>query len=266
MNNNMFFKMTVRFYAADHKVFGPGIAQLLHRVQEYHSLRAAALSMDMAYSKAWTVLRTAEEQLGFKLLHSSTGGKGGGGAVLTRYGQRLIQLYDLLAQIQQKAFDVLSDDDALPLDSLLAAISRFSLQTSARNQWFGTITGRDRQQVQQHVEVLLADGKTRLNVAITAQSAEKLGLDEGQEVLVLLKAPWVGITLDPAAARQADNQLSGRISHIECGSGQCEVLMTLADGQTLCATLPQAQAAGLAEGTEAIAYFNADRIILATLC
>ena len=55
-------------------------------------------------------------------------------------------------------------------------------------------------------------------------------------MLVLLKAPWVGITLDPAAARQADNQLSGRISHIECGSGQCEVLMTLADGQTLCAT------------------------------
>lgn len=113
------------------------------------------------------------------LVDRATGGKGGGGAVLTRYGQRLIQLYDLLAQIQQKAFDVLSDDDALPLDSLLAAISRFSLQTSARNQWFGTITGRDRQQVQQHVEVLLADGKTRLNVAITAQSAEKLGLDEG---------------------------------------------------------------------------------------
>lgn len=170
------------------------------------------------------------------LVDRATGGKGGGGAVLTRYGQRLIQLYDLLAQIQQKAFDVLSDDDALPLDSLLAAISRFSLQTSARNQWFGTITGRDRQQVQQHVEVLLADGQTRLNVAITAQSAEKLGLDEGQEVLVLLKAPWVGITLDPAVARLAENQLSGRISHIECGSGQCEVLMTLADGQTLCAT------------------------------
>ncbi len=57
---------------------------------------------------------------------------------------------------------MLSDDDALPLDSLLAAISRFSLQTSARNQWFGTITGRDHQQVQQHVEVLLADRQTRL--------------------------------------------------------------------------------------------------------
>lgn len=89
---------------------------------------------------------------------------------------------------------MLSDDDALPLNSLLAAISRFSLQTSARNQWFGTITARDHDRVQQHVDVLLADGETRLKVAITAQSGERLGLEEGKEVLILLKAPWVGIT------------------------------------------------------------------------
>jgi molybdate transport system regulatory protein len=239
---------------------------LLKQIDQTGSISQGAKHAGISYKSAWDAINEMNQLSEQPLVDRATGGKGGGGAVLTRYGQRLIQLYDLLAQIQQKAFDVLSDDDALPLDSLLAAISRFSLQTSARNQWFGTITGRDRQQVQQHVEVLLADGQTRLNVAITAQSAEKLGLDEGQEVLVLLKAPWVGITLDPAVARQADNQLSGRISHIECGSGQCEVLMTLADGQTLCATLPQAQTSGLAEGTEAIAYFNADRIILATLC
>ena len=239
---------------------------LLKQIDQTGSISQGAKHAGISYKSAWDAINEMNQLSEQPLVDRATGGKGGGGAVLTRYGQRLIQLYDLLAQIQQKAFDVLSDDDALPLDSLLAAISRFSLQTSARNQWFGTITGRDRQQVQQHVEVLLADGQTRLNVAITAQSAEKLGLDEGQEVLVLLKAPWVGITLDPAVARQAENQLSGRISHIECGSGQCEVLMTLADGQTLCATLPQAQTSDLTEGTEAIAYFNADRIILATLC
>src|SRR5690606_4204001 len=128
-----------------------------------------------------------------------------------------IQLYDLLAQIQQKAFDALSDDDNVPLDSLLAAISRFSLQTSARNQWFGTVTARDNLQVQQHIEILLADGTTRLKAAITAQSAERLELHEGKEVLVLLKAPWVNITRDPDAAKGADNQLQGTISHIEHG-------------------------------------------------
>jgi molybdate transport system regulatory protein len=138
-------------------------------------------------------MNTLSEQA---LVDRATGGKGGGGAVVTRYGQRLIQLYDLLAQIQQKAFDVLSDDDNVPLDSLLAAISRFSLQTSARNQWFGTVTAATIQ-VQQHIEILLADGTTRLKAAITAQSGERLGLDEGKEVLVLLKAPWVNITRDP---------------------------------------------------------------------
>ena len=102
MNENMTFKMTVRFYVADNKVFGPGIAQLLHRVREYHSLRAAAQSMNMAYSKAWTVLRTAEEQLGFKLLHSSTGGKGGGGAVLTPEGEDLLERYDQLCRRLQE--------------------------------------------------------------------------------------------------------------------------------------------------------------------
>ena len=169
---------------------------------------------------------------------------------MTRYGQRLIQLYDLLAQIQQKAFDVLSDDDNLPLDSLLGAISRFSLQTSARNQWFGTVTGRDHSQVQEHIEILLADGTTRLKAAITAQSGQRLGLNEGQEV----------------QAAEADNQLRGRISHIERGAEQCEVLMTLPDGQLLCATVPVNDATELDEGAVVTAYFNADRVIIATLC
>ena len=99
--NDMIFKMTVRFYAADNKVFGPGIAELLHRVRAYHSLRAAAQSMNMAYSKAWTVLRSAEDQLGFKLLHSSTGGRGGGGAVLTEEGAQLLARYDELCRRMQ---------------------------------------------------------------------------------------------------------------------------------------------------------------------
>lgn len=111
----MNFKLTLRFFAEDEKVFGPGIAQLLHRVQELHSLRAAASSMNMAYSKAWTVLRTAEKQLGFKLLHSSTGGKHGGGAVLTEEGEKLLQryeeLYRRLQEYGQQQYDAIFFDE-----------------------------------------------------------------------------------------------------------------------------------------------------------
>ncbi len=94
MKDSMIFKMSVRIYQDENKVFGPGIAQLLHRVRELHSLRAAASSMNMAYSKAWTVLRTAENALGYKLLYSSAGGKNGGGAVLTPQGEKLLEQYD----------------------------------------------------------------------------------------------------------------------------------------------------------------------------
>ena len=105
-----------------------------------------------------------------------------------------------------------------------------------------------------------------LKSPLPLKAPSRLGLTEGQEVLVLLKAPWVGITLDHAVAQQADNQLTGRISHIERGPDRCEVIMALPDGQNLCATLSTAQTDGLQEGAQAIAYFNADRIILATLC
>lgn len=88
-------KVTLRLYSDDdQRCFGPGIATLLQRVREHHSLRAGAASMEMAYSKAWRIIRTAEEVFGCKLLVSSTGGVHGGGAVLTPEAVRLVDAYE----------------------------------------------------------------------------------------------------------------------------------------------------------------------------
>lgn len=92
-NHELHPVLTLRFFT-DRKCFGPGVATLLHRVEERHSLRAAAASMEMAYSKAWTIVKNAEDCLGFKLLHASTGGRNGGGAVLTAEAVRLLEAYD----------------------------------------------------------------------------------------------------------------------------------------------------------------------------
>ena len=85
--------LTVRLYT-DKKCFGPGVAMLLVRVRTLHSLRAAAADMGMAYSKAWSILHTAEEELGIKLVHSTTGGRSGGGAVLTAQGEALLDAFN----------------------------------------------------------------------------------------------------------------------------------------------------------------------------
>ncbi len=93
MGNKLHTVLTLRLFT-DRKCFGPGIAELLRRVEEHHSLRAAAQSMEMAYSKALKITKNAEEGLGVKLLSSSTGGTHGGGAALTDEARRFLAAYD----------------------------------------------------------------------------------------------------------------------------------------------------------------------------
>ena len=50
------------------KFFGEGPARLLRRVEEYGSLRAAAISMEMAYTKALKLMKQAEAALGYPLI------------------------------------------------------------------------------------------------------------------------------------------------------------------------------------------------------
>lgn len=245
----------------------PRRIRLLKQIKLTGSISQGAKLAGISYKSAWDAINEMNQLAEQTLVERATGGKGGGGTVVTQYGDRLIQLYNLLALIQQKAFDVLHDD-SLPLDSLLASISRLSLQTSARNQLFGTVVKRHDEQVQQHIEILLTDGKTHINAAITAQSAERLALSEGKEVLVLIKAPWIELSTSHPSLAKADNQLPGIITTIEQGQEQSEVLIQLTDGQTLCATVSNRhlQQQSLAEGSDVYASFNADRVIIATLC
>ena len=92
MEKNITVRLTARLFAEE-KCYGPGVEQLLKAVEKHRSLRAAAASMSMAYSKAWTILKTSEEELGFKLLHTTTGGRHGGGATLTPEAQALLEAY-----------------------------------------------------------------------------------------------------------------------------------------------------------------------------
>lgn len=70
--------------------FGRGVADLLHGVEEYHSLNLSAKHMGMAYSKAWKIVKLAEETLGIQLLYRM----GKNGSRLTEEGARLLEVYE----------------------------------------------------------------------------------------------------------------------------------------------------------------------------
>lgn len=76
------------------KFFGEGPLRLLRCVEKTGSLRAAALEMEMAYSKASKILKQAESSLGFPLTTRNVGGKDGGGSVLTAEGKQWLRQYE----------------------------------------------------------------------------------------------------------------------------------------------------------------------------
>lgn len=79
---------------AGEKFFGEGPARLLHGIVQTGSLRAAAMSMDMAYTKALKLMKQAENSLGFPLITRTTGGKAGGGSILTPEGRHWLMQYE----------------------------------------------------------------------------------------------------------------------------------------------------------------------------
>lgn len=85
------------------RVFGPGPRELLERVESEGSLRAAAISMGMAYTKASRMVKAAEASFGFPLTERTIGGVGGGGSRLTAEARDLLNRYE--------AFEAACEDD-----------------------------------------------------------------------------------------------------------------------------------------------------------
>jgi molybdate transport system regulatory protein len=84
------------------KAFGEGPYKLLRGVQATGSLREAASSLGMAYSKARRVIAKSESNLGFALTRKKIGGVSGGGSEVTDEAVRLMSAYESLrSEIRQ---------------------------------------------------------------------------------------------------------------------------------------------------------------------
>lgn len=85
-------KVRVKVYC-EQESFGPGISELLVLVDKLGSIRKACSEMNMAYSKAWKIIKKAENDLGIEFVDSTSGGNGGGNSVLTPQGKDFLRRY-----------------------------------------------------------------------------------------------------------------------------------------------------------------------------
>lgn len=72
---------------------GYGRVVLLERIREHGSISAAARSMEMSYRHAWKLVDSMNRQSENPVVEKTTGGRGGGGAVLTPAGERAIECF-----------------------------------------------------------------------------------------------------------------------------------------------------------------------------
>jgi molybdate transport system regulatory protein len=77
---------------------GPGKAALLRSVQASGSISAAARLMGMDYKRAWLLIDSLNQAFVTPIVERSAGGAGGGGAVLTPFGQELLERYSRLEE------------------------------------------------------------------------------------------------------------------------------------------------------------------------
>jgi molybdate transport system regulatory protein len=72
---------------------GPGKIQLLENIHATGSISAAGRAMEMSYKRAWDLVDELNKICGQAAVERQTGGKNGGGAMLTPFGLSLVERY-----------------------------------------------------------------------------------------------------------------------------------------------------------------------------
>ena len=95
---------------AGERFFGPGICELLEKIDEYGSIQSAAKQMEMSYTKAWKILNRAEKAMSCRLIRRLNGGTGGGSSVLTDQGRAAVKAFRTMERKLQEESERLYEE------------------------------------------------------------------------------------------------------------------------------------------------------------
>lgn len=239
---------------------------LLEAVGETGSITAAARAVGLSYKGAWDAINAINNLADTPLVERNTGGAGGGGTRLTERGQRLVRTYRAAEEEQTRFLDQLNRRLSHLAGDDLYLMERLAMQTSARNQLLGSVSGITRGPVNAEIDIRLPGGDT-LTAVITNASTDNLGLADGVSVTALIKASWVVVAAgDLADAKLSTrNRLVGTVAAVVRDDVASEVTIALPGGATLAAVITRASADALelAEGDTVTALFKASSVILA---
>ena len=77
----------------EHSSVGPGKIGLLEAIRDAGSLSRGARNIGMSYRRAWLLVESLNQSFREPVTVASTGGKDGGGMLVTQFGDALIKNY-----------------------------------------------------------------------------------------------------------------------------------------------------------------------------
>lgn len=256
-------KIDGRFWLTkeDKNFLGSGRVELLKTIEKTGSIHSAAKEMKMSYKAAWERLNDMNNLADEPLLIKTTGGKSGGGSVLTPYAHKLIDTFDRLQEVHRLFIDRFAEagDDA---EHLARVLSRTFLTTSARNQLLSHIDNITFEGVNATIELSL-EGGISLRSSITTKSIKSMGLREHSKVYAIIKSSDVEIVAHkPAKLSQNINIIEGVISSLEVSQNCAEVSLSVNKNLTLVAMMDVKDVAILKADDRAYALIDKNHIII----
>ncbi|MGB5965036.1 MAG: TOBE domain-containing protein [Sulfurimonadaceae bacterium] len=257
----MHIKSNIWFENDNNGFFGKGRIELLEQIDEHGSISAAAKAMKMSYKAAWDAVNEMNNLSDAPIVQRETGGKGGGGTVLTDKGRSTIALYKELETIQQHFWASLENvsSDATLLEQFA---KRMTLRTSARNQLLGSVTSIQTSALGADVALQLSGGE-EVHVFITRRSLEEMSIQSGMNLFVILKSSWIRLCSEKEEG--GANSLLCHLDEVLSDTEAVEVTASLQGGNTLTVSIKphMFEALGLKEGDTAWACFEPSNALLA---
>jgi len=254
---------TVWMTVGGEQLGGTNRVGLLAALAQCGSITVAAKQVGLSYKAAWEAIDTMNNLAGEPLVQRSTGGKGGGGTRLTARGAQLVENFTMVEQLHHDFLERLNRKAESVADDV-ALFTRFKMRTSARNQFFGTVTRVVPGAVNDEIELAIAGGQ-KIVAIVTRESTDNLALVPGRQVFALIKSSSVIVmTAGEGVRLSARNQLAGTVARLTRGAVNAEVVIALGGGGTVAATVTNesVDTLGLAEGLAATALFKASSVIL----
>jgi molybdate transport system regulatory protein len=115
---------------AKNSCVGPGKIRLLEAIRDSGSLSQGARNIGMSYRRAWLLVESLKQSFREPVTVASTGGKAGGGMLVTEFGDALIRNYREL----ERDFASLAERRLHPILATVIRHSRSGAKVSVRSQ------------------------------------------------------------------------------------------------------------------------------------